>query len=45
MMKIRIKGSPDPIDTTPSKLKHKFKFDIDDLRTNVGQGTQAIVCI
>ena len=29
----RIKGSPDPIDTTATQVKHTFKFDNDDLPT------------
>ncbi|MGE5634492.1 MAG: hypothetical protein ACM3VV_04625 [Deltaproteobacteria bacterium] len=40
----KIKGNPDPIDV-PSSVKHKFKFDNDDLPTDVGPGTQVIVCI
>ena len=27
----KIEGSPDPIDETPSNVKHTFKFDNDDL--------------
>ena len=41
----RIKGSPDPIDTTATQVKHIFKFDNDDLPNDVGPGTQWIACI
>ena len=37
MMKIRvkIKGSIEPIDETVKPVKHTFKFDIDDLPQDV----------
>jgi len=41
----RIKGSPDPIDTTATQVKHTFKWDVDDLPQDVGPGTQWIACI
>ena len=41
----RIQGSPDPIDTTATQVKHTFKWDIDDLPQDVGPGTQWIACI
>jgi hypothetical protein len=40
-----IKGSPDPIDTTATQVKHTFKWDVDDLPNDVGPGTQWIACI
>jgi hypothetical protein len=40
-----IKGSPDPIDTTATQVKHTFKWDVDDLPIDVGPGTQWIACI
>ena len=41
----KIKGSPDPIDTTATQVKHTFKWDVDDLPQDVGPGTQWIACI
>ena len=41
----RIQGSPDPIDTTATQVKHTFKWDVDDLPQDVGPGTQWIACI
>ena len=41
----RIQGSPDPIDTTATQVKHTFKWDVDDLPNDVGPGTQWIACI
>ena len=41
----RIKGSPDPIDTTATQVRHTFKWDVDDLPQDVGPGTQWIACI
>ena len=40
-----IKGSPEPIDTTATQVKHTFKWDVDDLPQDVGPGTQWIACI
>ena len=40
-----IKGSPDPIDTTATQVKHTFKWDVDDLPIDVGPSTQWIACI
>ncbi|HET9773852.1 MAG TPA: hypothetical protein VFP25_02600 [Nitrososphaeraceae archaeon] len=40
----KIQGNPDDIDVA-SQVKHTFKFDVDDLPSNVGPGTQFIVCI
>jgi hypothetical protein len=40
-----IKGSPDPIDTTATQVKHTFKWDVDDLPQDVGPGTQWIACL
>ena len=40
-----IKGSPDPIDTTATQVKHTFKWDVDDLPQDVGPSTQWIACI
>ncbi|HET9774208.1 MAG TPA: hypothetical protein VFP25_04405 [Nitrososphaeraceae archaeon] len=40
----RIQGTPDDIDVA-SQVKHTFKFDVDDLPSNVGPGTQFIVCM
>ncbi|MGE5863292.1 MAG: hypothetical protein ACM31H_05920, partial [Nitrososphaerales archaeon] len=39
----KIQGNPDDIDVA-SQVKHTFKFDVDDLPSNVGPGTQFIVC-
>ncbi len=41
----RIKGSPDPIDTTATQVRHTFKWDVDDLPQDVGPGTQWIACL
>ena len=41
----KIKGSPEPIDVTPTQVKHVFKWDNDDLPEDVGPGTQWIACI
>jgi len=41
----KIQGSPDPIEETGAQVKHTFKFDNDDLKTDVGPGTQFIVCM
>ncbi len=41
----RIKGSPEPIDTTATQVKHTFKWDVDDLPQDVGPSTQWIACI
>ena len=40
-----IKGSPDPIDTTATQVRHTFKWDVNDLPIDVGPGTQWIACI
>jgi hypothetical protein len=40
-----IKGSPDPIDTTATQVRHTFKWDVDDLPIDVGPSTQWIACI
>ena len=40
-----IKGSPDPIDTTATQVKHTFKWDVDDMPQDVGPGIQWIACI
>ncbi len=40
-----IKGSPDPIDTTATQVRHTFNWDVDDLPQDVGPGTQWIACI
>lgn len=32
----KIKGSPGPIDETAAQVKHTFKFDNDDFKTDVG---------
>ncbi len=40
-----IKGSPDPIDTTATQVKHTFKWEVDDLPIDVGPSTQWIACI
>ena len=41
----KIKGSPGPIDETPTQVKHTFKFNNNDLPQDVGPGTQWIACI
>ena len=41
----RIKGSPGPIDETAAQVKHTFKWDNDDLPSDVGPSTQFILCL
>ena len=40
-----IKGSPEPVDTTATQLRHTFKWNVDDLPQDVEPGTQWIACI
>ncbi|HLN34536.1 MAG TPA: hypothetical protein VK250_04570 [Nitrososphaeraceae archaeon] len=42
----KIEGSPDPINETPSTVKHTFKFDNDDFSPpGITVGTEIITCI